>query len=963
MASSRLSEVNLKLSNSDIDELLVEWEFSRQQGTELSVAELCQGREDLVPLLEQQIAILQKTSWMLQDPAPAPYQADVLSSVSNATLSEQAIENTRRSDVVSLDRQALSLHAIDSIPGFKLLHVLGRGGFGIVYRALDLKLAREVAIKLPLADDPPYRERYINEARKAASVEVPGIVPILQVGHTQSGVPFVVQKLIDGHSLAKLLARENQLDALRVIRFLSEVCTAVGTAHAKSLFHRDLKPANILFDLHGRSWITDFGLSVTEEEQELYHGEVAGTPSYMSPEQLLGRVDWLDGRTDIWAIGVILYQSLTGKLPFAAQNRAELRSQILNREPRPICQRRPDLDKQWDVIFQRCCAKHVRDRYDTAFDLASDLRTLHSKLSLGNSIPLSYEEHLNASTQANSASNSAVGTELAQTAYKSKRWVFVTALLLSGTLIASIALNNWKSHRVISQQISNENEDPSEIHAKQQPEIPEVFSVAIGSAFKTDPNSFDSIQAAVDAAKDGQIILLPAGHYTESVRVAKRIKLRTDGPENSVTITGKTGPAFTIGNPGILSITGITIATDSPPDVLSNAIDVQGGSLILEQCNLKSTEFDCVRLAPESSLLAENCNFYSARHPAVYAKRVQRLTISGCHFFLEPDADSPSNEFLVGIQATQSGGSISDCTFDGGNATGIEWRDSQLTTLISDCNFANLTRGIAAHGCEDIRISGQIRTVTTACKTGIEINASGGWIKNCEIDGRQVENSIGIQVLTNGQLVDQKSESFELESCSISGTEVALAMSQARVKATLLTITDCRGTAVHCLDNSSLSASELNIHRSHDIGLLVRSSQAVLERCQFMHNATAGIVIDSLEESLMCKGCMLVGNPVGIILLSGSATLHDTHIRDNDTGVLLARRHELLLPPTCDALLGLNCQGGSIEARRNVVHFLSPGKYHMQACIMRDPAAGKPFLGAGLVEVIKENYTSVEALP
>ena len=243
------------------------------------------------------------------------------------------------------------------IPGFEIIEELGRGAFGVVYRARDVKLDRHVAIKVSLLDDPSRREQYIREARNAAKLETVGIVPVFQVGALRDGQPFVVQRLIDGESLRKQLADGGAVALRRACQLMIEIAEAMAHAHAVGMIHRDLKPDNILIDAAGRPWVADFGLAILEEDQSRHRGERAGTPLYMSPEQLRGRTEWLDGRTDIYALGIMWYEMLTGRPPFDAQNLAELEEQVLHRDPRPITQRVSHLPAAVDVIFQNCCAK------------------------------------------------------------------------------------------------------------------------------------------------------------------------------------------------------------------------------------------------------------------------------------------------------------------------------------------------------------------------------------------------------------------------------------------------------------------------------------------------------------------------------------------------------------------------------------------------------------------------------
>jgi serine/threonine protein kinase len=269
-----------------------------------------------------------------------------------------------------------------TIPGFTIEQELGRGAFGIVYAARDQLLDRRVAIKLPLIDDPQYRQQYIDEARKAVKLDHPAIVPIYQVGMTAQQQPFVVQKLIEGSTLRKMLpASGSRLPLGQTIALLRQVCHAVDAAHAAGVVHRDLKPENLLIEADGRVYVADFGLAIVDDDEARPKAqEVAGTPLYMSPEQYAGRTEWLDGRTDIWAIGVMLYELLSGKPPFSGKTLAELREQVRHKDPRPLHQRDPSIPQAFDSLFRKCCAKNVADRFGSIRELLNALESIGESL-------------------------------------------------------------------------------------------------------------------------------------------------------------------------------------------------------------------------------------------------------------------------------------------------------------------------------------------------------------------------------------------------------------------------------------------------------------------------------------------------------------------------------------------------------------------------------------------------------
>jgi eukaryotic-like serine/threonine-protein kinase len=258
---------------------------------------------------------------------------------------------------------------------YTLQRVLGEGGFGTVYLARDEELHRLVAIKVPRVEafaTVRQVDDFLREARLAAGLNHPAIVKVFDIGRQGDRGIFVVMEFIDGHTLSDLLPT-NQLSRACMVENLIQVADALHHAHARGLVHRDLKPANILVDADGNAHVSDFGLAVHEDSQRVLSGQVAGTPAYMAPEQARGETHRLDGRTDLWGLGVILYRMFTGRLPFGGRER-ELVDEILNREPKPPRQVDGSIPREIERICLKCLSKRMTDRYTTAADLAEDLR-------------------------------------------------------------------------------------------------------------------------------------------------------------------------------------------------------------------------------------------------------------------------------------------------------------------------------------------------------------------------------------------------------------------------------------------------------------------------------------------------------------------------------------------------------------------------------------------------------------
>ena len=247
---------------------------------------------------------------------------------------------------------------------------IGRGGMAVVYRATDLRLHRRVAIKvLPpeLAFNADVRERFLREAQTAAQLSHPGIVPIYMVDEAE-GLVFFVMALVDGESLAERLARETRLPAEQARQILVAVADALAYAHAQGVVHRDVKPDNIMLDrTTGRPMVTDFGIAraAAGDSRLTVTGVAIGTPAYMSPEQALGERE-LDGRSDIYSLGVIGYQMLSGETPFKASNTPAMLVKHVSETPRPLLSLRPDMPPSLAYAISRALAKKPDDRWSDA---------------------------------------------------------------------------------------------------------------------------------------------------------------------------------------------------------------------------------------------------------------------------------------------------------------------------------------------------------------------------------------------------------------------------------------------------------------------------------------------------------------------------------------------------------------------------------------------------------------------
>jgi serine/threonine protein kinase len=273
-----------------------------------------------------------------------------------------------------------------TVSHYRITGKLGSGGMGIVYEAEDTRLHRKVALKfLPeeSADDPDAERRFQREADTIAQLNHPNICTIYEIDQ-QSGRSFIAMECVEGVNLKTYMAR-HQLSTLDIVEISLQVAAALGSAHAKGIVHRDIKPGNIIIGDGRQVKVLDFGLArrfKTTETHELgpdgstIPGRPVGTANYMAPERILQLP--LDPRSDLFSLGVVMYEMATGRLPFAGASPSETVANVLDNDAAPLTSVAPTHPKSLEAIVHKLLAKRATDRYPTALDLSASLVTLAS---------------------------------------------------------------------------------------------------------------------------------------------------------------------------------------------------------------------------------------------------------------------------------------------------------------------------------------------------------------------------------------------------------------------------------------------------------------------------------------------------------------------------------------------------------------------------------------------------------
>ncbi|MBV9342238.1 MAG: serine/threonine protein kinase, partial [Acidobacteria bacterium] len=263
---------------------------------------------------------------------------------------------------------------------YDVVDVIGRGGMGIVFKGRDPHLDRLVAIKMMTAsfsDHPDLLKRFYREAQSTASLQHRNIVTVYELGD-QDGSPYLVMEYLDGESLDSILCADRQLTLSEKIHLVLEICQGLSYAHQRGVVHRDIKPANVMVSKPAGVKIVDFGIAHFGDANVTLTGQIVGSISYMSPEQVNGRP--VDARTDIFSTGIVLYQLLTSALPFDGDNAASTLLKIVHEPHPPLKNFLSNYPPELDGIIERALAKDRNDRYASADQLALDLGQVQAQL-------------------------------------------------------------------------------------------------------------------------------------------------------------------------------------------------------------------------------------------------------------------------------------------------------------------------------------------------------------------------------------------------------------------------------------------------------------------------------------------------------------------------------------------------------------------------------------------------------
>jgi serine/threonine-protein kinase len=471
-----------------------------------------------------------------------------------------------------------------TIGRYEILDELGHGAMGSVFRAKDPAMDRLVAVKTILAAaldgelGSEYRQRFLREARAAGALAHPGIVPVFDVGE-EDGMPYLVMEFVRGQTLDAAMKKGVRFSLERICEIGQQIAEALGHAHHHGVIHRDIKPANILLTSpeaynSEQAKITDFGVAKMAAGGITTTGQLLGTPAFMPPEQFTGAP--LDGRADLFSLGVILYWLATGEQPFGGETISTVSYKIVHTEPIPPSKLNPAIPAALEAIILKCLVKNPDERYQTGEELAQALAQLHSdgqEPSLQSTAPLTHgtgkasEEtfDLNASPKPKSSMVTATLTQQTAAPKRFKRVLTWAAAILAGVLVVAFGFYQWQARRSMAQPATLPaapqplSEPPAEAAKAPATPAPRVEAAAV--AF--DPKALDPKQ---NARLKLDLVHFPPG-LAFTVEMNRKVYLKSEA-----------------GDKGTLENLFV------PPGVQEFRITVRGGG-VQKASNIVSAEF------------------------------------------------------------------------------------------------------------------------------------------------------------------------------------------------------------------------------------------------------------------------------------------------------------------------------------------------------------------------------------
>lgn len=285
---------------------------------------------------------------------------------------------------------------IKKLGRYEIVEVLGQGAMGIVYKGIDPKIGRTVALKtlkttgeIPDSQLSEFKRRFSQEAQSAGRLNHPNVVTVYDVGE-EEGVAFIAMEFIKGRPLDDLIAERQPLSVDQIVTIMSQICDGLGYAHRNGVIHRDIKPANIVLTDDGTAKITDFGIAKISSTSATQTGTIMGTPSYMSPEQITGKV--VDNRSDIFSLGAVFYELLTYEKAFPGDNITTVMYRIVNENPSPVSMINLSIPTQFNPIIQKALAKNPSERYPDAESMGRDIQAFRTAGSAASTVVLNAQD-------------------------------------------------------------------------------------------------------------------------------------------------------------------------------------------------------------------------------------------------------------------------------------------------------------------------------------------------------------------------------------------------------------------------------------------------------------------------------------------------------------------------------------------------------------------------------------------